>query len=156
MTQPKRTLSQYISDTKPSPRHQKAGEKVATRQNPMSAGWAWNPDEETQKAIARGNRRYRKAKARQQEDAKMATKKAKGRKSSKKVSKKTGAKKVAAKKTASNLIPLKKVCQAAKLDPKMARRTLRASTKWMKVHTSRGRWEFTKAQATAVQKFLAA
>ena len=153
MAQPKRTLSEYIAGTPQARHHQKAGEKVAMKRNPMSAGWAWNPDDVTRKAIARGNRKLRKAKAEaaNMEDAKMATNKAKGKKASKKRTAKKVSKKVAAK---SNLIPLKKVCQAAKVDPKMARRTLRASTKWMKVHTSRGRCEFSKAQATQVQKFL--
>jgi hypothetical protein len=144
--------------------HQKAGEKTAIKRNPMSAGWAWNPDEETKKALSRGNRKIAKLKRQQRNDemesTKMATKKAKGKttrktstkKVAKKVSKKV-AKKVATKK-ASNRIPLKRLCSKLNLDPKMARRTLRAAG--MSGHDPKARWEFTEAQAKKAEALLKA
>ena len=151
----KRTIGDYCRAHPVGRHHQKAGEKTATKRDPMSAGWAWNPDDETRKAIARGNRRLRKAKAAQLEGAKMATKKASSKKGSRKAAKKV-TKKVAAK---SNLIPLKKVCQKVKgtnKDPKMARRALRADKTMSKIHAAKGRWEFTAAQAKKAQAFLSA
>lgn len=144
--------------------HQKAGEKTAIKRDPMSAGWAWNPDEATRKALARGNRKIAKAKRQklndEMESTKMATKKAKGKttrktstkKVAKKVSKKV-AKKVATKK-ASNRIPLKRLCSKLNLDPKMARRTLRAAG--MAGHDPKARWEFTETQAKKAEALLKA
>lgn len=147
----KRTLNEYIAATRPASHHQKAGEKVATRSpNPMSAGWAWNPDKATQRQISRSNRKMRLLKKAKLEskmgEADMATKKAKGKTTAKKVTKKT----------TSNLIPLKKICQDLKLDPKMARRTLRSSKSMMKIHEASGRWEFTESQAKKVRDVLKA
>lgn len=143
--------------------HQKAGEKTAIKRDPMSTGWAWNPDEETRKAISRGNRKIAKLKRQklndEMESTKMATKKAKGkttRKSTKKVAAKKGtAKKVTkkvAKKTATNRIPLKRLCSKLNLDPKMARRTLRAAG--LAGHDPKARWEFTEAQAKKAEALL--
>ncbi len=148
-----RTIRQYTKAHPVQRHHQKAGEKVATRSpNPMSAGWAWNPDKITQRQISASARKMRQLKKAKLEsemgDAEMATKKSK-------TSKKTTAKKVA-KKTTSNLIPLKKICQDLKLDPKMARRTLRSSKPMMKIHDAKGRWEFTDAQAKKVRAVLKA
>lgn len=151
----KRTIGDYCRAHPVGRHHQKAGEKTAVKRNPMSAGWAWNPDEETERALKRGARKIRKAKAAQLEDAKMATKKASSKKTSKKVAKKV-TKKTA---TKSNLIPLKKVCQKVKgtnKDPKMARRALRADKAMSKIHAAKGRWEFTAAQAKKAQAFLSA
>jgi len=154
MTRKQRTIHEYCA-TNPAPtRHRKAGEKTAVRRNPLSAGWAWKPDDKTAKALKRGTRKIRKAKdaehQRIMEEAKMATAK---RKSSKKVSKKTSAKKVTRKK-ANGLIPLKKICQQLKLDPKMARRKLRAEG--VKGHSAKSRWEFTAAQAKRAKAVLQA
>jgi len=160
-----KSIRQYCSSNPVERHHQKAGEKVATRSsNPMSAGWAWNPDEETTRQIAASQRKMRKlkkAKLEMEGDTPMATKKAAAKKTTtkkttaKKTTKKTTAKKVASKKT-SNLIPLKKICQELKLDPKMARRTLRDSKPMMKIHDAKGRWEFTEAQAKKVKEVLSA
>ncbi len=147
-----RTLKHYLRKNPAPQHHQKAGEKVATRSpNPMSAGWAWNPDKTTQRQISQSNRKMRLLKKAKLEekmgDADMATKKSKA-------AKKTTTKKVV--KTTSNLIPLKKICQELKLDPKMARRTLRGSKPMMKIHDAKGRWEFTEAQAKKVRAVLKA
>lgn len=154
MTRKQRTISEYCSANPAPTRHRKAGEKTAVRRNPLSGGWAWKPDEKTAKALKRGTRKIRKAKEaehqRIMEKAKMAT--TSKRKSSKKVSKKTSAKKVAAK--ANGMIPLKRICQQLKLDPKMARRKLRAEG--VKGHDSKSRWEFTAAQAKRAKAVLQA
>jgi len=148
-----RTIRQYCNANPAPKHHQKAGEKVAISSPPLSAGWAWNPDKETTRALSRGTRKIRKAKLAAQnpemEDSKMATKKAKGKKSTKK----TTAKKVA-KKTTSNLTPLKKICQDLKIDPKLARRKLRAAN--LKGHDTQSRWEFTQAQVKKAKEILAA
>jgi hypothetical protein len=82
-----------------------------------------------------------------------STKKVSAKKVSKKVSKKV-ATKVAAGKKESNLVPLKKICQELKVDPKMARRTLRAEG--IKGHDPKARWEFSAAEAKKVREILAA
>lgn len=158
-------IRRYCNNNPVQRKHQKAGEKVAVSSPPLSTGWAWNPTKEDQQQINRGNRRFRKAKKLKEmkdnpetEDSVMATKKAKGTKASKKkVSKKKSAKKVSAKKVSkktSNLVPLKKICQELKIDPKMARRKLRAAD--LKGHDSSSRWEFTQAQAKKAKEILAA
>lgn len=87
----------------------------------------------------------------------MATKKAQSKKrptrksTAKKVSKKTTAKKVT--KKTGNRVPLKKVCQKLKIDPKMARRKLRAAG--FSGHDPKSRWEFTPAQAKKAEALLA-
>jgi hypothetical protein len=155
MTRKQRTIHEYCSANPAPTRHRKAGEKTAVRRNPLSGGWAWKPDENTAKALKRGTRKIRKAKEaehqRIMEKAKMAT--TSKRKSSKKVSKKTTAKKVATK-SANGLIPLKKICQQLKLDPKMARRKLR--DEGVKGHDAKSRWQFTAAQAKRVKAVLQA
>jgi len=157
-----RTLKHYLASHPAPNRHQKAGEKTAVKRDPMSTGWAWKPDEKTQQALARGARKIRKAKLAalnpEMEDSKMATKKANAKtskkRSSKKVSKKRASKKVTAKKVTGNRVPLKKICQKLKIDPKMARRKLRAAD--LKGHDSQSRWEFTPAQAKKAEEILRA
>jgi hypothetical protein len=159
---PKRTISDYCASNPVPQSHQKAGEKTAMKRDPMSAGWAWNPPEDVERALKRGARKIRKAKAAELEEAKMATnksaskkkvtKKAKAKKAS---TRKAPAKKVAkkvAKKTTGNRIPLKKLCQELKLDPKMARRKLRAAG--LSGHDPKARWDFTAAQATKAKAIL--
>ena len=51
-------------------------------------------------------------------------------------------------------MPLKKICQKLKLDPKMARRKLRAEG--IKGHSAKARWEFTAVQAKKVTAILSA
>ena len=142
-----RTIKHYLKSHLAPKR--KPGPRVATAEKIVSVGWAWNPDDETRKAIARGNRKVKQAKAKATEDSKMATRKSKG-------SKKRTAKKVASKKSNGTAMPLKKLCQQLKLDPKMARRKLRADTAMAKIHQSKGRWEFTTAQAKKAKAVLSA
>jgi hypothetical protein len=152
-----RTIRQYCNSNPAPVHHQKAGEKVACSAPPLSAGWAWNPDEETRKAIARGNRLFRKAKKAKDEakleEAKMATNKTSKKKVSKKVAKKKVVKKVV-KKTTGNTVSLKAICTELKVDPKVARRKLRAAG--LKGHDAKSRWEFTQAQAKKARELLAA
>lgn len=159
-----RTLKSYLASHPAPNRHQKAGEKTAVKRNPMSAGWAWKPDAATKRALSRGSRKIAKAKRAalnpEEMENEMATSKkasAKKKRTSKKkvrrVSKKKTAKKVA-KKTTGNRIPLKKICQELKIEPKMARRKLRAAN--LSGHDSQSRWEFTAAQAKKAKEILAA
>jgi hypothetical protein len=131
------------------------------KRNPISAGWAWKPDATTEAALRRGASKLRRAKAHNNEEAKMATKKATAKKTStrktsaKKVSKKGTAKKVTAKKaTNGNRIPLKKICQELKIDPKLARRKLRSAD--LAGHDAKARWDFTPAQAKKAKEVLSA
>lgn len=144
--------------------HQKAGEKTAVKRNPMSAGWAWKPDEQTRRAIARGNRK--KAKAQREslnpetENSKMATKKAASKKKAtrkttrKTTARKKGTAKKVTKKATNNRIPLKRICADLDIDPKMARRKLRAAE--LSGHDPKSRWEFTPAQAKKAREVLSA
>lgn len=156
MTRKKRTIREYCASNPAPTHHQKAGEKTAVKRNPLSGGWAWKPDDSTRKALKRGTRKFKKAKdaehQRIMEEAKMATAKSK-RKTSKKRGAKKVSKKVAAKK-ANGAIPLKKICQQLKLDPKMARRKLRAAG--LRGHDPKARWEFTPAQAKKAKAVLQA
>ena len=162
------SIADYCSANPIPTHHQKAGEKVASRQGVLSVGWAWKPDAETKRALSRSSRKWRKIKAAKLNDEngvrEMATSKSKStkktatKKVSKKVAKKVVSKKGAAKKVAvkkeSNLLPLKKICQELKIDPKMARRKLRAEG--VKSHDQKARWEFTVAQAKKIKEILAA
>lgn len=149
-----RTIKHYLK-SHPTPKR-KPGRKVATAEKIVSVGWAWKPDDETRKALSRGNRKVKRAKAERQsiiEDSKMATRK------SKKASKKgTAKRKAAAKKKASSLIPLKKLLGNSYTPEtaKMARRKLRASKEMSKIHDQKGRWEFTQVQAKKAKEVLAA
>jgi len=145
--------------------HQKAGEKTAMKRDPMSAGWAWKPDAATKRALSRGNRKMAKARRAsldEMESTTMATKKATSkkrptRKARKTTTKKRPAKKVAKKvatKKASNRIPLKKLCSKLDIDPKMARRKLRAAG--LAGHDPKSRWEFTATQAKKAEAVLSA
>ncbi|HUW45942.1 MAG TPA: hypothetical protein VMW50_09135 [Dehalococcoidia bacterium] len=161
------SIADYCSANPIPTHHQKAGEKVASRQGVLSVGWAWKPDAETKRALSRSARKFRKAKAaklneengvREMATNKSVSKKTATKKVSKKVAKKVVSKKGAAKKVAvkkeSNLLPLKKICQELKIDPKMARRKLRAEG--VKSHDQKARWEFTVAQAKKIKEILAA
>ncbi len=151
-----RTIQQYL--TKNPLARKRHMQKTATAEKIVNVGWAWNPDEETKRALARGNRKIRKAKldsqTQNEEETQMSTSKA-TKKVTKKVTKKTTAKKVG-KKKASNLVPLKKLCSVLKIDTKLARRKLRADKAMAKIHATKGRWEFTDAQAKQARKVLAA
>lgn len=153
-----RTIRNYCNAHPVQRHHQKAGEKVAVSSPPLSVGWAWNPDEKTRKQIAAGNRRYRKAvlasKERELEETQMATSKSK---TGKKASTKKTAKKVAKKvEKRSGLTPLKALCKTLRIDPRLARRVLRADKAMVKVHEAKGRWEFTEAQAKKAKAVLTA
>lgn len=147
-----RTIKHYLK-SHPAPKR-KLGARTATAGKHVSVGWAWQPDDETRKALARGTRKKKLAAERRHqsklEQSKMAT--------SKRKAKKTTAKKVTAKKVekANGLMPLKKICQQLKIDPKMARRTLRADKAMAKIHAAKGRWEFTAAQAKKAKAVLQA
>lgn len=153
-----RTLKNYLASHPAPKRHQKAGEKTAVRRNPMSAGWAWKPDGKTKRALARGNRKMAAARRAalnpETEDSTVATKKASKKRTTKKASTKKGARRVAKKVTKTNRVPLKKICQDLKIDPKLARRKLRAAD--LKGHDPKSRWEFTPAQAKKAKEILAA
>lgn len=152
------TIRQYCNANPVQRHHQKAGEKVAVARPPISAGWAWNPDEKTKAALARGSRKIRKAKLAalnpQDEETPMATKKA----TSKKRTTKKTARKVEKKTTdkSNGLMPLKKLCATLKIDTRLARRKLRANTAMAKIHAAKGRWEFTAAQAKKAKAVLSA
>lgn len=157
MKRPARTIGQYCAANPVERHHQKAGEKTAVKRDPMSTGWAWKPDRKTELALKRGARKIRKAKAAELEEAKMATKKAGSKKKAtrKKASTRKTAKKVSAKKVTKktgNRIPLKKLCQELKIDPKMARRKLRAAG--LAGHDPKARWDFTAAQAKKAKEVL--
>ena len=134
-------------------------------------GWAWQPDTETTKALRHGARKYRNAKRRLATElfknqrynpmstspstpAKAPVKKTTAKKTTKKAPAKkqrtTGSKPAASK---SNILPLKKILPAG-MDPKVARRKLRAAN--FSGHDSRARWEFTPAQAKKAQEILSA
>ena len=69
----------------------------------------------------------------------------------KKTEKKT-AKKTA--KSIANRVPLKKICQDMDIDPRLARRKLRAAN--LASHDPKARWEFTPAQEKKAREILAA
>ena len=92
MARKDRTIGEYCTANPVARHHQKAGEKVATSSPPVSAGWGWNPDETTRKALARGQRKFRKFKAEQQKEVKMATTKQVSKKGKKVTAKKVTAK----------------------------------------------------------------
>lgn len=151
-----RTLKNYLA-SHPAPKAKRSGGKTAVKRNPLSTGWAWKPDAQTELALARGRRKMKRAAPRNQpekEIAKMATRKgSKKRTSTKKARKVT---KKAAGKKANGLIPLKTLL-GTKYTPekaKLARRKLRADTAMAKIHSTKGRWEFTKAQATKAKAVL--
>ena len=67
------------------------------------------------------------------------------------------AKKVAKKvtKAATNgRVPLKRICQELKMEPRLARRKLRNAE--VSFHEEGGRWDFTPKQAKSVKEILAA
>lgn len=70
-----------------------------------------------------------------------------------KVAKKSSAKLVT-KSTASDGIALKSICSALKIEPRLARRKLRAAK--LAFHGARERWTFNAAQATKVKEILRA
>lgn len=107
------------------------------------AGWAWQPDEATQRAIARGNRTVARHKRKFDKEVNtMATRK------------KTTKRKVAAapKRAGAKVIPLKELIRNSDLDPKIARRRLRAAD--IQGHDPKARWEFTPSQAKKAKEAL--
>lgn len=124
----------------------------------LSAGWAWNPDKATIAAIGRGKRKVKAFESKRHEEIMtMATSKAAStKKTARKTTAKKGkgkkvAKKVAAKKTGNGHISLKELL-GKKMDPKIARRKLRAEG--FGGHSTKARWEFTPAQAKKAREIL--
>lgn len=58
------------------------------------------------------------------------------------------------KKTDGDRIALKSICSRKKIEPRLARRKLRAAG--LAFHDPRDRWTFTKAQAARVEEILSA
>lgn len=128
---------------------EKAGPRTAVRRNPLSAGWAWSPDDSTTQAISRGQRKVARAKRRllqsNNEDITMATA------TKKTVTKKTVAKKSPAKKAAAKKSQTLKQILPDGYDPRKARRILRKSDLAKEMGE---RWEFTPAQRDKALELL--
>lgn len=151
-----RSITDYCKEN-PVPK-EKRGPATAIKRNPMSAGWAWSPDEDTTKAIAKGSRKAAKARRNSETekgntDMTTASKKTAARKPAKK----TAAKKAPAKKAstakkvvATNKKTLKQILPTGYSDRK-ARRILRKSSL---AHELKGRWEFTAKQAKDALELL--
>jgi hypothetical protein len=60
----------------------------------------------------------------------------------------------AAKRTTGDGTPLKAICSALKIEPRLARRKLRAAN--LAFHGAKERWSFTDAQAAKVKEILRA
>lgn len=71
-----------------------------------------------------------------------------------KTGKKAAPAKQAAKPSSDGKIALKSICAELKVDPKAARRKLRA-TEGLGFHGKRDRWAFTKLQADKIREILA-
>ena len=107
----------------------------------MSAGWAWNPDSDTSKAIARGKRKHTRGTRRRHKAIMEETTMAK---------RKTKSAKAATNGATKGKVALKAILPKG-MEAKKARRILRKSGL---PHELGGRWEFTKVQATKAKAEL--
>ena len=109
------------------------------------AGWAWQPDDLTVRAIARGNRKLARHKRKFDNEVNhtMAQRKTKAKSAPKKAPRKT---------TGAKVISLKELLRDSDIDPKVARRKLRSAK--LSGHDPKARWEFTTAQAKKAREAL--